>query len=57
MPKESTRQYKPPVRIPLPFETAVEAFLKVDPKKLPKKGKLTRAKKKGKDNPNNLAKG
>ena len=41
MSKETTRQYKPPVRIPLPFESAVEAFLKVDPKKLPGKGSLT----------------
>ena len=55
MPKESTRKYKPPVRIPLPFDVAVEAFLKVDPKKLPKKGKLTT--KKGKSNRNNEAKG
>ena len=41
MPKETARKYKPPVRIPLPFEVTVEAFLKVDPKKLPRKGKLT----------------
>ena len=58
MPKESTRKYKPPVRIPLPFETAVEAFLKVDPKKLPGKGKLTtKAAKRGKKNRDNQAKG
>jgi len=49
MPKESTRKYKPPVRIPLPFDVAVEAFLKVDPKKLPGRGKMTtKAAKKGK---------
>jgi hypothetical protein len=34
MSKESTREYKPPVRIAPPFEAAVEAFLKVDLKKL-----------------------
>ena len=44
MPKETARKYKPPVRIPLPFDVAVEAFLKVDPTKLPKKGKLTKRK-------------
>ena len=42
MSKESTREYKPPVRIAPPFEAAVEAFLKVDLKKLPRKGSSRR---------------
>jgi hypothetical protein len=36
---------KPPVRIPLPFDKAIEGLLAVDPKKLPAR-KKARAKKK-----------
>ena len=46
MPKTAPR--KLPVPNPRSFSQALEAFLKVDPRRLPTKGKLKTAKKAGK---------
>lgn len=46
MNKSSVQKYKPPVRIPIPFEQFVEGVLKIDPAKMPPKPEHGKAAKK-----------